>query len=80
MTMLNLISKRMAEGARNLPPPTNKRLSPHVSARVEAMASLDEWEAEGGASAGVPQAGGPGAESPPALELGQPTKPAAGTN
>ena len=55
--MLNLISKRMAEGARNLPQPTNRRLSPHVSARVEAVASLEDWEAEGGASAGVPQAG-----------------------
>ena len=55
MTMANLISKRVAEAGPNLPRPMDRRLSPRVSAGVEAAASLAEWETEGGASAGVPQ-------------------------
>lgn len=62
MTMANLISKRVADGARNL------RLSPRVSAGIEAAASLEEWEAEGGASAGESQAGESSAERPSTLE------------
>lgn len=56
MTMANLISKRVAEGTRTLSAQLNRRLSRRVGAGVEASNALEEWEAEGGASAGVPQA------------------------
>jgi hypothetical protein len=64
MTMANLISKRVAEGTRNLSGPLSSRLSRRVSAGIEAATALEEWEAEGGASAGVPQASERGASRP----------------
>ena len=68
MTMANLISKRVAEGARNLSGQLNRRLSRRVSAGIEAATALEEWEAEGGASAGVRQASEHGASRPSPLE------------
>jgi len=68
MTMANLISKRMADGARHLSGQLNSRLSRRASAGVEVATALDEWEAEGGAPAGVPQAGEHGAANSSALE------------
>ena len=62
--MANLISKRVAEGRRNLSPQLNSRLSHRVGAGFEAAVALEEWEAEGGASPGVPQASGHGASRP----------------
>ena len=67
MSMFNLISKRVAEGARNLSGPLNSRLSRRAGAG-EAATALEEWEAEGGASAGVPQASEHGASRPAPLE------------
>ncbi|WP_280154376.1 hypothetical protein [Piscinibacter sp. XHJ-5] len=55
MTMSNLISKRMAQGARMLQRGMNGRSS-LASDSMEAAASLDGWEAEGGAEAGMLQA------------------------
>jgi hypothetical protein len=68
MTMANLISKRVAEGTWTLSHPMNRRLSPRANAGIEAVAALDEWEAEGGASAGVPQASELAALRPSALD------------
>ena len=68
MSMANLISKRVAEGARNLSGQLNWRMSRRVGAGVEAATALEEWEAEGGASAGMPQASEHGASRPSALE------------
>jgi hypothetical protein len=68
MTMADLISKRVAEGTRNLSAQLNSRLSRRVSAGIEAATALEEWEAEGGASAGVPQASEHGASRPSPLE------------
>jgi hypothetical protein len=68
MTMANLISKRVAEGAWNLSRQLNSRLSPPVSAGIEAATALEEWEAEGGASAGAPQASEHGASRLSPLE------------
>ena len=64
MNLANLISKRVAKGTRNLSWQLNSRLSPRVNADIEAATALEEWEAEGGASAGVPQASGHGASRP----------------
>jgi len=55
MTMANLISKRVAESTWNLSHGKNRHLSPRVGAGIEAATALEDWEAEGGASAGVPQ-------------------------
>ena len=68
MTMANLISKRVAESTWNLSHPMNRRLSPRVNAGTEATTALDEWEAEGGASAGVPRASEHAASRPPPLD------------
>jgi len=68
MSMANLISKRVAKGTRNLSWQLNSRLSSRVSAGIEAAGALEEWEAEGGASAGVPQPSEHGALRPSALE------------
>jgi len=68
MTMATLISKRMAEGARSLSGQLNSRVSHRASAGIEVATALDEWEAEGGASAGAPQAGVHGPANPSALE------------
>lgn len=54
MTMT--ISKRLVEGMRDVSRRMNRRVSPRVSAGIEAATALEEWEAEGGASAGLPQA------------------------
>ena len=54
MTMANLISKRVAASPWNQSHQKDSRLSPRFSACVE-VAALDEWEAEGGASAAAPQ-------------------------
>ena len=67
MTMANLISKRVAEGAQDLSRRVNNRLSPRVGAAIEAATALEEWEAEGGASAGAPQASEHGASHPSPL-------------
>lgn len=67
MTMAHLISKRVAEDTRNLSRPLSSRLSPNVSSGVEAATALEEWEAEGGASASVQQPSEHGA-SPSPLE------------
>lgn len=56
MTMAQLISKRAAESARNLSRQPGGGLSPRVGSGIDAArAALEAWEAEGGASAGVPQ-------------------------
>ena len=55
MTMAQLISRRVAEGARRLSRQMNTRLSPRIGAGIEGATAIDEWEAEGGA--GMPQAG-----------------------
>jgi hypothetical protein len=68
MTMANLISKRMAEGTRNLSRQLDSRLSRRVSAGIEVATALEEWEAEGGASAGAPQPSEHGASRPSPLE------------
>ena len=68
MTMANLISKRVANGTRNLSGPLNSRPPRRDSAGIEATNALEEWEAEGGASAGVPQAIEHGASRPSPLE------------
>lgn len=62
--MTNLISKRMAKATRDPSHRLDSRLSPCVDAGIEAATALEEWEAEGGASAGVPQAGEPTAPLP----------------
>lgn len=62
--MANLISKRVAETTWNLSHQMSRRLSPRVGAGIEAATALEEWEAEGGASAGVPQASQHTAPSP----------------
>lgn len=54
MSMATLISKRVAKGTRTWQ--LNSRLSRRVGACVDTTTALEEWEAEGGASAGVPQA------------------------
>jgi hypothetical protein len=56
MTMTHLISKRVVEGTRDVSRQVNSRLSPRVGAGIEAATALEEWEAEGGASAGPQQA------------------------
>jgi hypothetical protein len=56
MTMTHLISKRVVEDTRDVSRQMNSRLSPRVSAGIETATALEEWEAEGGASAGPPQA------------------------
>jgi len=68
MTMATLISKRVAKGTQNLSWHLNSRLSPRAGAGIEAATALEEWEAEGGASAGVPQASEHGASRPSPLE------------
>jgi hypothetical protein len=68
MTMADLISKRVVQGARILPGPLNGRLTLRVSARIEAATALEEWEAEGGASAGMPQASDHGVPRPSPLD------------
>lgn len=68
MSMAHLISKRVAKGARNLPWALNSRLSRRVGAGLEAATALEEWEAEGGASAGAPQANEHGASNQSPLE------------
>jgi hypothetical protein len=55
MAMTHLISKRVVEGMRNASRQTNIH-APRVSAGIETLTALEEWEAEGGASAGPPQA------------------------
>jgi hypothetical protein len=50
MTMAKLISRRMADEARNLSRPLSNRLSTRVSAGIEAAMALEEWEAEGGSA------------------------------
>ena len=66
-TMANLISKRVAKSARNLPRQLSGRSPSRVSARIEAATALEEWEAEGGASAGAPQASEHGEPKPSRL-------------
>lgn len=57
MTKVHLISERVAPDARDQSRRLNSRLSARVDAGVEAATTaLEEWEAEGGASAAVPQA------------------------
>lgn len=56
MTMINLISKRVVEGMRDVSRQVNRRVSPRVSTGIETKTALEEWEAEGGVSAGLPQA------------------------
>ena len=56
MTMASLISRRVAESARNR------------SRQVDAASALEEWEAEGGASAGMPPTGEHGASRPSPCE------------
>jgi len=68
MTMATLISKRVAKGTQNLSWHLNSRLSPRAGAGIEAATALEEWEAEGGASAGVPHANEHGASRPSPLE------------
>lgn len=68
MTMANLISKRVAEGARTLSRQLGRRLSRRVGAGVEAATALEEWEAEGGALTGAPQAREHDASRPSPLE------------
>ena len=68
MTMSHLISKRMAEGARTLQRGLSSPLSPRAGGSPEAAASLEEWEAEGGAGAGLPQAGDDGEPAPSTFE------------
>lgn len=68
MTMASLISKRVAEGKRSPTRSMNRRVLPPVIAGTEAAASLEEWEAAGGASAGVPRSGEPAAERPSTVE------------
>jgi len=68
MTMATLISKRVAKGTQSLSWHLNSRLSPRVCAGNEGATALEEWEAEGGAWAGVPHASERGASHPAALE------------
>jgi len=50
--MTNLISRRVVEGAWGVSRQMNSRLSSRfVSAGIENETALEEWEAEGGASA-----------------------------
>jgi hypothetical protein len=56
MTMANLISKRVAESTWTPPHPMNMRPPLRADAGIEAATALEEWEAEGGASAGMPHA------------------------
>ena len=55
MTMANLISKRVATSPWNRSHQKDRRLSPRFSACIGVSTALDEWEAEGGASAAAPQ-------------------------
>jgi hypothetical protein len=71
MTMAQLISRRVAKGARNLSWLSwrlNGRVSRRIGAGVEAATALEGWEAEGGASPGVRQASERDASRPSALE------------
>ena len=67
-SMANLVSKRVAEGTRNRSRQLSSRLAPRVGSGIEAATALEEWEAEGGASAGVPRESGRGASRASPLE------------
>ena len=56
MTMTDLISKRVIESTRGVSRQLDSRLSPRASAGIETTTALEEWEAEGGASAGLAHA------------------------
>ena len=66
MSMATLISKRMAKGTRTWQ--LSSRLSLRAAAGTDTTIALEEWEAEGGASAGAPQASEHDASRPSPLD------------